>query len=451
MITYSIIKKSELEGAMRLDAEYYQPEYLKISNQIKNDDRFISLSQLNIKCDASAFYPALEHYYGQEGIPFVRVADVDDGIDYDNILTIPKEILKKYKTLNTGDAGDIVITKGGSIARVGLISRESALTRDLIFFNTSKLNENDYLFYYIYCLTNFYKNQLIRSSSMTNQPHLTLTLVRDIPFFNPAKNFRNQIIEIFKKSQHLLEESKYLYSQAEKLLLEEAGIKNENIKSFNLYSIVNFSDIQKAKRMDAEYFQNKYGKLVSITDYIFKPLVDVIENVPAKFEPKKESDKQFRYVELSNINASIGIIDGFSEMLGKDAPGRAKRILKEGDVIVSSVEGSLEKVALVHKEQKGFLASTGFFQLRSKEILPEVLLIIAKSIIFQSQLKQRCTGTILTAVPKESIRDILVPIISKPIQQKIAELVRKSHEARRKAKELLEESKIKVEKLIENN
>ena len=35
------------------------------------------------------------------------------------------------------------------------------------------------------------------------------------------------------------------------------------------------------------------------------------------------------------------------------------------------------------------------------------------------------------------------------IQQKIAELVRESHAARKKAKELLEEAKRKVEELIE--
>ena len=38
MITYSIIKKSELEGALRLDAEYYQPEYLNINSKIKNQN-----------------------------------------------------------------------------------------------------------------------------------------------------------------------------------------------------------------------------------------------------------------------------------------------------------------------------------------------------------------------------------------------------------------------------
>jgi restriction endonuclease S subunit len=43
----------------------------------------------------------------------------------------------------------------------------------------------------------------------------------------------------------------------------------------------------------------------------------------------------------------------------------------------------------------------------------------------------------------------LIPVLPKPTQQKIAELVQKSHEARSKAKELLAEVKQKVEKLIE--
>ena len=176
-------------------------------------------------------------------------------------------------------------------------------------------------------------------------------------------------------------------------------------------------------------------------------LPEIIEDVPAKFIPKP--DENYHYVELANINSSIGIIDGYSEVLGKEAPSRAKRILRQGDVIVSSVEGSLGKVALVDKTQEGFLASTGFFQFRSKEILPEVLLILAKSLIVKMQLQKRCAGTILMAVPSETLENILIPVVAKPVQQKIAELVRKSHEARKKSKELLEEAKRKVEAMIE--
>ena len=98
--------------------------------------------------------------------------------------------------------------------------------------------------------------------------------------------------------------------------------------------------------------------------------------------------------------------------------------------------------------QDGYLASTGFFQFRSEKMLPEVLLVLAKSIVIQWQLKKHCSGTILTAVPSESLQKMFVPTIPKPTQQKIGDLVRKSHEARKKSKELLEEAKRKVEEMI---
>lgn len=90
-------------------------------------------------------------------------------------------------------------------------------------------------------------------------------------------------------------------------------------------------------------------------------MLKFVQNVPAKFELAKESDNEFKYVELSNINSANGLIDGYEIVLGKEAPSCARRFLKAGDVIVSSVEGSLDKVALVTKEQEGYLASTGFF------------------------------------------------------------------------------------------
>ena len=49
----------------------------------------------------------------------------------------------------------------------------------------------------------------------------------------------------------------------------------------------------------------------------------------------------------------------------------------------------------------------------------------------------------------QGIKDILIPILPKPTQQKIANLVRQSHGARKKAKELLEEAKRKVEEMVE--
>lgn len=174
-----------------------------------------------------------------------------------------------------------------------------------------------------------------------------------------------------------------------------------------------------------------------------------MESINPNFDPTVYPYKTFSYVELADIDASIGIIHSVSEIEGEDAPSRARRILKKNDVLVSRVEGSLEKVALVDGEYEGSLASTGFFQFRPTKIFPQVLLVLSKSIVLQAQLKKECSGTILTAVPNESLKRIIIPDLPIEIQQKIASLVLQSHKERKKSKELLEEAKGKVEETIE--
>ena len=207
-------------------------------------------------------------------------------------------------------------------------------------------------------------------------------------------------------------------------------------------------------RVDAEYFQPAYESVVKkIKEYKngFSKLLKYVENVKPNYDPTKYPEQTFSYVELADIDSSIGVIHNVNEIKGEDAPSRARRILKEKDVIVSSVEGSLEKIALIDKEHDSCLASTGFFQFRALNILPEVLLTLSKTIILQSQLKKQCSGTILTAVPNESLKDIIIPILPVQPQRKIALLVQQSHEAKKKAKELLEVAKKTVGIAIEKS
>lgn len=89
--------------------------------------------------NGSAFYPSIEPYYGTGNLPFLRVADVDGIIDYGKCVTIPEELTERFATLDVVDPGDIVLTKGGSVARVGFVTHRAAASRDLIFINSAKL------------------------------------------------------------------------------------------------------------------------------------------------------------------------------------------------------------------------------------------------------------------------------------------------------------------------
>ena len=128
-------------------------------------------------------------------------------------------------------------------------------------------------------------------------------------------------------------------------------------------------------------------------------------------------------------------------------PTRARRIVHTGNIIISSVEGSLQSCALIPDSFDGALCSTGFYVLDSEKINSETLLVLFKSAPIQALLKQQCTGTILTAFSKDGLLSIPIPKIDSDLQDKIRDGVKESFALRQKsmdeakAKEYLESVK----------
>ncbi len=446
MITFSTIQKSQLEGASRLDAEYYQPEYLQYIETLHKFETQ-SLDSLVTKIDVG-FVSSMTSHFQDKGIPLLRTQNVSEFVLNleKGMVYIDEDFHKRLKKSQVFP-GYVLLARSGSIGNAAVVPEHFpvANSADIILIQTKQEILPEFLTAFLN--SKYGRFQIERAESGGLQGHINLYSLQNLQLpvlsLDLQQTIKQTILEGFKLS----EQSESLYKEAENLLLEELGLKGFQITE-NLSYIVNYSDTKKVKRIDADYFQPKYDKLISkIKNQNAKSLLEVIQDVPARFVLKP--DENYRYVELADINFSVGIIDGFSEVLGKEAPSRAKRLLKSGDVIVSSIQGSLEKVALVDKEQDGNLASTGFFQFRSDQILPEVLLVIAKSIILQWQLERECSGTILSAVPQESLKRLIVPVLPKSSQQKIADLVRRSHQARKKSKELLETAKRNVEEMIE--
>ena len=104
MIAYSVISKSQLEGTRRLDAEYYQPEYLEIVQKIQ-----------------SVPHTSLDSYAEKV---FIRISDISDlFIDQDTLVFIsPSEHKRIYSTHLS--VGDIVLSKIGTVGRLSVISEE---------------------------------------------------------------------------------------------------------------------------------------------------------------------------------------------------------------------------------------------------------------------------------------------------------------------------------------
>lgn len=448
----SIINSDELEGTTRIDAEFYKKNYFTVRKKIKNFPKYVKLGHIT-EVFKKGIFDIKASVYEDQGIPFVRISNLKDCfINTSDIVYIPEDENRKNKKTEL-NRNDIILSKTAYPAASLIDIPVCNISQDTIGIKLKK-NIKELLPHYIVAFLNS-KYGLLEMWQWFQgnvQMHLALPDAKELLIPVPDLNYQYEVKRLIEKAIEYKNKSLLYHSQAEALLLEELGMKDIDLSHEPCYE-VNSVDTISANRIDAEYYQPKYERVIEAIKncrFGWCKLDDKITNITDKYDPEKEPEKDFRYIELSNINPSIGVIDGYSELKGNDLPSRARMLIKEGDVIISSVEGSIDKVALVDNTNDSYIASTGFFVFRTKEnTLPEYALTLCKSVLIQKQLEKLASGTILTAVPKNLVQNIIIPNTPKEAQTEIANLIRQSHSARRQAKELLEKAKRKVEEMIE--
>ncbi|EAK4449576.1 restriction endonuclease subunit S [Campylobacter upsaliensis] len=161
------------------------------------------------------------------------------------------------------------------------------------------------------------------------------------------------------------------------------------------------------------------------------------------FEKDKEQNI-FQYIEISNIDIENGHIRDISLIAEKDAPSRARLLVKQDDILVSATRPNRGAIAIVPKNLDGAVASTGFIVIRKvrDKILKQYLAIILKTNISLLQFQQRSTGGNYPAITQDDFKKCLIPLPPLSTQQHIIDLMDKAYKAKQekenKAKELLD-------------
>ena len=253
--------------------------------------------------------------------------------------------------------------------------------------------------------------------------------------------------QIVEKHISMLKSADYLYLEAENLMLTALNMA-DFVPSDKATSIKTFSEsFGNVGRLDAEYYQEKYKDIIRSLN-ISGTISSICKVYDKNFIP--DDNSEYKYIELSNVGAN-GDISDVQVVQGIDLPSRARRIVRRGQIIVSSIEGSLNSCALIDDEFNGALCSTGFYVIDSTKINSESLLVLFKSKPIQALLKQRCSGTILTAISKDEFLNLPLPIIDNEVQKEIADKVQESFRLRNEAKQLLSKAIKAVEMAIKTD
>ena len=449
------LKLSEIldnNETIRIDSNYFNKQSVYYDELLKNKPHFYLDNVVS-----GPFGSTLKsHSYLSEGIPFIRVENLKDRftIRKDNLVYISDEnnlILKNSQLF----VNDLVMSKVGNtigfISRIDEEMKTCNISENNLGIKLRNFTDNEKIYILVFLNSLYAQNLILRRISGNAQPKLNVSDMQKIPIPIFSTILKTKIADVVKLSNQKLKYSRILYEKSENILLKELGLLDFKPTKEKI-SIKSFSEsFRISGRLDSEYYQPKYEEIISkIKNY--KCGFDTLQklcNLKDKNYKVKE-DKYYKYIELSNIGTT-GEITDFTYGLGKDLPTRARRIVKENDIIVSSIEGSLEKIALVTKELTGSLCSTGFYVINSDEINSETLLILFKNKIMQQILKKDCSGTILTSINKDEFSNIVIPIVSHHIQSEIKEKIKESFYLREQSKQLLRIAKKSVEIAIEKN
>lgn len=146
---------------------------------------------------------------------------------------------------------------------------------------------------------------------------------------------------------------------------------------------------------------------------------DVIEDYDT-IDPQRMPDQRFAYVDIGAIDNSVQKITDPKDFLGKDAPSRARRVIRTGDVLFSTVRTYLKNVAQVPPELDGQLTSTGICVLRANAATdPNYLFRWACSTDFINEISQAQDGTMYPAVRDEDVLAGPIPLPPLPEQRRI--------------------------------
>jgi|21_taG_2_1085346.scaffolds.fasta_scaffold01883_3 type I restriction enzyme S subunit len=129
--------------------------------------------------------------------------------------------------------------------------------------------------------------------------------------------------------------------------------------------------------------------------------------------------KEIEYIEISGVSA-VGGVENVSSLQFHKAPSRARRIVRSGDTLVSTVRTYLKAIATVREAPDNLIASTGFCVIRAGEEIDAAFLgWVMKSEPIVGEIVARSVGVSYPATNASEVVKLEVPLPDLETQRRI--------------------------------
>ena len=331
-------------------------------------------------------------YWKDGNIPWIKISDFKEKYIKISAEKITKIGLEK-SSAKILEKGTILYTIFASVGKVAILDMEATTNQAIVGINLKKdiSIDKDFLYYFLCSIENNVKNQ----ARGVAQNNINISILKNIniPIFSLSS--QKNITKMLSEVENLLENLKRKKSLV-------------NILNKSLFTRM-FGDIKT---------NDKNWEVKKIEDCILNNVKNI--NLKEKGE--------IAYIDISSINNKENKILSYKKYNSiSEAPSRAKKILNENDILISTVRPALKNIAIFsEKVLELTIASTGFCILRAKDTINNRYIFeIIKSDNFTETLIKKQIGANYPAISDRDIKSIKIPLPPIELQNKFAERIEK--------------------------
>lgn len=342
--------------------------------------------------------------YKKEGIPLVRISNIENGIvNINECIYVNK--LEKNEEKYVIEKGDLLIAlSGATTGKNGVYYLDEIAYLNQRIGNIKIKNKekvlNEYRNYYIALKNEDILNLAYGGAQPNISPKVIEFISIPLPPINEQQRIVNRIESLFAKldrAKELIENTLAQFEQNKMAILHKA-FTGELTAKWRKENNIDLSSWEKIK----------LGKVL------------------LPMQTKKPTGQFFRYIDIDAIDNKRQIVKAPKLILTEKAPSRASRGVETGNILFSMVRPYLKNIAQIDSDLSDCIASTGFYVCRCKPELNSrflyYLFIFDKTIDY---LMQFMKGDNSPSIRKDDLLNMKIDLPTIEEQQEIVNILDK--------------------------
>ena len=207
----------------------------------------------------------------------------------------------------------------------------------------------------------------------------------------------------------------------------DLSAKNPN-KQKSIEHLPPLEILAKLKFVDAEISKllNEVGQLMTTGDNRIQSKqvqIQYLVEKQAHIDPSVNPMLKYTYIDISAIDKETQVITKPNYFIGKDAPSRARKAIRKGDIVFATTRPNLKNIAIIEEDYENPIASTGLCVLRPKleKIDHRFLYYYLIGNEIQEQIAPYIRGAQYPAISDKDLLNCTIPLPPLTIQIRIAE------------------------------